>query len=109
MVIPHNSFATEFLELPYQINDNEYFHLYFYDSINQKLKAKSAASGEVDVEKLKQFMATQPPPPPPKVEKKNVELPEHMKEMFGRKTKSKTQEELEEEIGRSKEATKHRH
>ncbi|GFO40240.1 translation initiation factor if-2, partial [Plakobranchus ocellatus] len=66
------------------------------------LKAKSASGGEVDVEKLKQFMATQPPPPPPKVEKENVELPEHMKEMFERKTKSKTQEELEEEISRMK-------
>ncbi|RUS88389.1 hypothetical protein EGW08_003845, partial [Elysia chlorotica] len=69
-----------------------------------KLKAKSAASGEVDVEKLKQYMATQPPPPPPKVEKQKVDLPDHMKEMFGRKTKSKTQEELEEEIGKMKKA-----
>ena len=80
----------------------EFMSFTLYVSVYQKLKAKSAASGEVDVEKLKQYMATQPPPPPPKVEKQKVDLPEHMKEMFERKTKSKTQEELEEEIGKSR-------
>ena len=41
--------------------------------------------------------------PPPKIvaEKEEVEIPEHMKDMFERKTTSQADEELDEEIGKS--------
>ena len=59
---------------------------------------------DMDVEKMKQYLAGAVPPAPVRVEeKKEVTVPEHLKEMLvERKSDMEAQQELDEEIGKSR-------
>ncbi|XP_005098661.1 rootletin [Aplysia californica] len=67
-------------------------------------KLKEANKDDLPVEKIQQWMASQGPPAKVEAEKKEVEVPGHLKEMFERKTEHQAQQELDEEIGKMREA-----